>query len=192
MNASDPELLREEFDRLFNPDLDDFERPTRDYPHERLEEYGLDLSYLKALFAYEGSSIHPSTRVGRTEDWLLALTRNNDVPRRLFEAGLRLFADSILAHACEKERMGKLRYYPPVILIFWSAFETFVRFSSNMMLNTVKHVPKEVATFLTETESSLDRTGRIRTTAKYQPVLDRYATLLLYRYGYKADRGSRY
>lgn len=61
-----------------------------------------------------------------------------------------------------------------------------------MMLNTINDVPREVEHFLTETETSLERGGRIRTTTRYQPVLDRYAALLLYGYGYKVDRGSRY
>lgn len=192
MQAPDLEALREEFDYLFNPDPEDFERPTLDYPQERLERlHGLDLSYLKT-FIWEGSSVHPTTRLARVEDWLLALIRNNDVPIRLFEAGLRLFADSILAYTSKKQRVGELRYYPPVILIFWSAFETFIRFSSQMMLNTVKGVPREVANFLTETETSLDRSGRIRTTTRFQPVLDRYAMLLLYGYEYKVDKGSRH
>lgn len=193
MDADELDALREEIDYLFNPEPEDFERPTRDYPHERLERlYGLDLSYLKTVaYGWEGSSIHPSSRIGRIEDWLLALIRNNDVPFRLFEAGLRLYADSILAYALKKERTGELRYYPPVILIFWSAFETFVRFSSEMMLHTVKDVPGEVANFLRETETSF-RDGKIRTFQKFQPVLDRYAALLLYGYRYKVDRGSRH
>jgi len=191
MDADELEALREEFEYLFNPDPGDFERSTGDYPHERLErQHGLDLSYLKTL-SWEGSTIHPNSRIGRTEDWLLALTRNNDVPARLFEAGLRLFADSILTYAQKNERTGQLRYYPPVLLIFWSAFETFVRFSSEMMLNTVKDVPREVAHFLRETETSL-RHGKIQTTQKFQPVLDRYTELLHYGYRYTVDKGSRH
>jgi hypothetical protein len=194
MHVPHVDALREEFDYLFNPAPEDFDRFTRDYPHERLERlYGLDLSYLKTSdLSCEGSSIHPSTRVAKTADWLLALIRNNDVSVRLFEAGLRLFADSILAYTCKKERVGELRYYPPVILIFWSAFETFVRVSVQMMLKTVKDVPREVANFLNETETSLDRNGRIHTTTKFQPVLDRYAALLLYGYTHKVDKGSRH
>lgn len=109
MDDADLEQLREEF--LFNPDPEDFDGSTLDYPHERLEKlYGLDLSYLKITsFAWEGSTIHPSTRIGRTQDWLLALVRNNDVPVRLFEAGLRLYADSILAYRLKKDRTGALR-----------------------------------------------------------------------------------
>jgi len=120
----------------------------------------------------------------------MALARNNDVPDRLFEAGLRLFADSILAYAPLKERTGRLRFYPPMVLIFWSAFETFARFSSLMMINTVEQVPREVSNFLLETETLLARGGKVETVTKFRPILDRYEYLLLYGYGYKIDRGS--
>jgi hypothetical protein len=62
----DIENLRAELEALFNPEQDeDGGPPTRDTPHPRLEEeHGLDLSYLETpAFMWEGSTIHPHTRV---------------------------------------------------------------------------------------------------------------------------------
>ena len=190
----DIEDLEAELEGLFNPEPDeDGGPPTRDFPHPRLvKEHALDLSYLET-FIWEGSTIHPSTRLcPRDEDRVLPLIRNLDVPSRLFEAGLRLFGDSILAYHGQKERKGELRYYPPVILTFWSGFETFVRHTSELMLISVRNVPPEVANFLRDEVTFVDRKGGISTRTRYQSVLERYVVLLRYGYGYQVNRSSKH
>jgi hypothetical protein len=187
------EELREQFDAYFNPDPDEFERSTGDYPHDRITQvHGLDQSYLESL-DWDGSSGHWNTRhCAEQADWLLPLTRNLDVPLRLLETAMRLFADSILVYHDRTDRKGELHYYPPVILTFWSGFETFVRLSGEIMLNTVKGVPPEVSNYLRELETYSDATGEVRTRERYQGVLNRYAVLLRHGYEYKVDRGSKH
>ncbi|HBA38312.1 MAG TPA: hypothetical protein DCZ05_00805 [Deltaproteobacteria bacterium] len=190
----DIEDLRADLEALFNPEAEDYgERPTGDIPHPRLEkEHGLDLSYLET-FNWEGSSIHPHTRLcPPDEPRIRPLIHNLDVPSRLLEAGLRLFGDSILAYHELKKRTGELRYYPPAILTFWGGFETFVRHTSELMLITVQNVPELVGRFLRDEETFVDRKGDLATRTRYQSVLDRYVVLLRYGYGYSVDRGSKH
>lgn len=192
----DVEDLRAELNGWFNPEPDeDGGPPTRDIPHPRLEkEHGLDLSYLQThAFMWEGSTIHPHTRLCPPGELRIPpLIRNWDVPSRLLEAGLRLFGDSILAYHDQTKRKGEFRYYPPVILTLWSGFETFVRHTSELMLITVKSVPPAVASFLRDEETFIDRRGGISTRTRYQSILDRYVVLLRYGYGYHVDRGSKH
>ncbi len=190
----DIEEIEAAIEGLFNPEPDEDGGPsTGDIPHPNLvKEHGLDLSYLET-FIWEGSSIHPSTRLcPGDEDRVLPLIRNLDVPSSLFKAGLRLFADSILVYHGQKERKGGLRYYPPVILTFWSGFETFVRHTSELMLISVQKVSPVVANFLRDEVTFVDRKGNISTRTNYQSVLERYVVLLRYGYGYQVDRGSKH
>ena len=114
------------------------------------------------------------------------------MPNRLMFSALQVFADSILAYIKKDEREGEIRYYPAVVLTFWSGFECFVRHSSEKLLQTVPNVPTAVANFLRETESIVEADGTIRTRARYQSVLDRYSAFIFYAYGHKIDRGNAF
>lgn len=186
------EDLRAEIDGILNPEPDEGFVP-REIPHPRLRDvHGLDLTYLER-FDWEGSTIHPHTRICPAEEPRLhTLTRNYDVPSSLFEAALRLFADSIVAYHDEKKRTGRLRYYPSIILTFWSGFETFIRYSSELMLTMVKGLPSAVAEFLQEVDATLDRKGNVALRTRYQPVLHRYAAFLKHAYHYEVNRGARH
>jgi hypothetical protein len=164
----------------------------RERPHSRLTaEYGLDFSYLETHIP-EGWSAHPDSRVCMEGDERLdALVQNMAVPNQLFEAGLRLFADSMVAYHEQSERTGPLRYYPPIILTFWSAFETFVRELSIRFVVMARDIPIEISDFLLERQRNVDKNGNVKTSTKYQSALDRYRVLLRYAYDYKMDRGSR-
>jgi hypothetical protein len=194
MSAMHIDELRAEIRAIFEPEPDeDGNTGYRDLPHPRLiSEHGLDLAYLET-FNWEGSTIHPSTRICPTDATAVhVLTRNSDVPLRLFNAALRLFGDSIVAYFEAKERSGPLRFYPPVILTFWSGFETFVRYSSELLLATTTSVPPTIANVLRELEPVVNRQGITGTRVRYQPVLERYFLLLKYGYGYDLDRGARF
>lgn len=115
-----------------------------------------------------------------------------DVPDRLFEAGLKLFADSIIAYHDKKERKGNIRYYPSAIMTFWGGFETYVRYSSELMLTTVKDIPQLIADYLREQEAYVNKKGEKCFKDRYRPLLDRYALLLKYGYNYTVDRGSKH
>jgi len=145
------------------------------------------------ILDFEGSTSHPSSRLcPADENRIHTLTRNSDMPFNLFNAGLRLFADSIIEYHGKDIRKSEIRYYPSVILTFWSAFETFVRYSSVTMLITVRNIPNAIERYLREQEEFLDRKGFIKTRTRYQSVLERYVVLLRYGYNYKIDRGNKH
>jgi hypothetical protein len=192
MPDDDLEELREELHALFHPEPDEDGIAPREYPHPRLRDFhGLDFRYMES-YNWEGASTHQYTRLcPEGDERIRILTRNQDVPTRLCEAALQLYGDSLLAYHDTSERRGQLHYYPPVILTFWSGFETFVRISSERMLTTVPGVPREVAAFLRDEEFWVDRKGEVRTRTRFQPVLDRYAVFLKHGYKLEVDRGSR-
>jgi hypothetical protein len=193
------EDFQEELSYLLNPEPDGDGFFPHEYPDPRLREvHGLDFEYLDGGFTWEGATNHPYTRLcPERDDTIRLLTRNQDVPERLFEAALRLFGDSIVEYHDKTERSGGLRYYPSVILTFWSGFETFVRHKSELMVATVRNVPDTVANFLREREYIVDGRGRgkignIKERSRFQPVLDRYAVLLAHGYKWQVDRGNRF
>lgn len=187
------EEMKEQIELLFNPEPDEGGVVRRAFACPRLEKtHSLDLSYLKTI-DWEGSSMHPHTRLcGAREDALDLLTRNSDMPERLMFSALQLLADSILAYFDKDKREGEIRYYPAVVLTFWSGFECFVRHSSEMLLRTVPNIPTPVVHFLRETEDVVEATGTIGTRTRYQSVLDRYSVFIFHAYGHKIDRGSSF
>lgn len=185
------EQVREQIDLLFDPDPEDFGRDgPPEFPHSRLEKvHKLDFTYMQSP-AWEGSSVHRYTRFC-ADDALDTLTRNSDMPVRLMMSALRLFADSIITYFEIEKREGEVRYYPAIVLTFWSGFETFVKHASELFLITALHVPAPVKHYLRETEEIVEENGSIRTRTRYQSVLHRYSVLLHYAYNYKIDKGSR-
>lgn len=178
---------------IFNvePDGDGF--MPREFPHERIvKHHKLDISYMKT-FAPEGTTTHRYTRnCSRDDTELHIIDQNMDTPTRLFLAALKLFGDSILEYDGVGKRVGDLRYYPPVILTFWSGFEAFVRYTSELLVITVPSVPQAIKNYLQEREVSIDDKGAVKTKTKYYPVLNRYWLLLKYGYNFSADKGATY
>jgi len=144
----DIEELKDRIRWLLDPEPEEGIEP-REIGHPRLSSrHNVDTSYLNTS-AWEGSAIHHHTRLCSSEEKELhGLTRNSDVSIRLFETGLRLFGDSLVAYHGKPDRTGQLHYYPPMILTFWSGFETFVRHTSELMLTTVPSIPEAVANYL--------------------------------------------
>ncbi len=190
----DMQDFRDECGSLLNPEPDEDGFVPHEYPHSRLQSvHKLDFSHFKDRSDWEGASTHPYTRLClKDNSTIRALTRNQDVPERLFETALRLFADSIIAYHGRDQREGDLHYYPPVILTFWSGFETFVRRSSELMIATVRDVPNPIANFLQEQEFVVDTRGTVALRPRFRPVLDRYAILLARGYKWQVDRGSHF
>jgi hypothetical protein len=186
--------FKEELAALLHPEPDEDGHLPQEYPHPRLREaHALDFSYFEDGFSSEGASTHRYTLLCPEGDEAIhALTRNQDVPESLFESSLRLFADSIIAYYEKPERAGELHFYPPVILTFWSGFETFVRHSSELLIATVPTVPDVVVNFLREREYFVDNRGRIKERSRFQPVLDRYSALLAHGYNWSVDRSNRF
>jgi hypothetical protein len=187
------EEMKKQIELLFNPEPDEGGVGRRAFACPRLEKtHGLDLSYLKTI-DWEGSSIHPHTRLcGAHEGALDLLTRNSDMPERLMFSALQILADSMLAYFDKDKREGEIRYYPAIVFTLWSGFECFVRHSSEILLLTVPDVPAPVVHFLRETENVVEANGTIGTRARYQSVLDRYSVFIFHAYGHKIDRGSSF
>ncbi len=181
--------ISEEIELLFTPEHDEGGLVRRGIRQPRLmKKHHLDLSYLETI-DWEGSSMHKHTRL-QASDEVDALTRNSDMPDRLMGSALQLLGDSIVRYADAEKREGEIRYYPPVILTFWSGFESFVRYASELFLVTVPTVEVPVRNYLREMESVVDERGRIGTRTRYQSVLDRYSVFLASAYGLNVDRGS--
>ena len=184
--------LAAEIDGIFNPEPDE-DRTPREFAHKRLtEKYGLDFKFMET-WNWEGSTAHPNTRLWpKREPGGNDLTRSMDVPIRLFLAGLHVFADSIVAYRSAEDEPSRLHYYPPVILTFWSAFEAFVRHSSELMIHTSKDLPQPIADYLRDEATTVDNRGVIGSERRHRAALDRYAVLLQYGFGYKIDKGSKH
>jgi hypothetical protein len=187
------EKLKEEVDLLFKPAFNDKEFFPRERSHPRITEFHkLDCAYVENLGAEE-TVIHPHARIcGPDEHKLHALSCNMDVPYRLFEAGLKLFGDSIVTYHNQIERKGNIRYYPSIIMTFWGGFETYVRYAAELMLNTVNNVPSIVADVLLEREPYLNKKGDIYLRDRYRSLLDRYVLLLRYGYNFAVDRRNKH
>jgi hypothetical protein len=188
----EPDRLGSDIDNLFNPEIDEDLSP-REWPHERLvRQHGWNFDFMNG-FAWEGSTMHPSTRICVTDTAHLSdFTKNSDVPLRLFEAGLRVFADSLLKYVNGTKNVSSLRFYPPTILTFWSAFEAFVRHTSEMLVVTSRGLPAPIEDFLRELTTSVNRKGHIEKKTRHQPVLSRYTVLLRYGFGLDFDSGNKY
>ncbi|HEY9798986.1 MAG TPA: hypothetical protein V6D25_01405 [Leptolyngbyaceae cyanobacterium] len=180
----DSEQLKAEIDYLFKSNLEHYDEDgfnIREKPHpELLIKYNIDASYLITTLDWEGSSIHPSSRICTdNEEKIHQLMQSSSLPQWLFSLGLQMYAESLIAYNEKKNRKGLLRYYPPIIFTFWSGFESFIRYSSELMLLTAYNIPSEVEIYLREKE-------------RYQPVLDRYMCLLKYGFTYTLEKGSRH
>lgn len=186
------DALQSEIEDIFNPEVDE-EMAHREFPHERLTKFHkLNFDYLMKP-DWVGSTMHPDTRLCPAGDTGVAmLIKNQDVPSRLQWTALRLYADSIVSYVGHKDQNTSLRYYPPVILTFWSAFESLVRHSSEMMLFTSGNIPPAIADYLRESSPKVDRKGNIASKTQFTPVLDRYSVLLRYGFGIDVDRGNAY
>jgi hypothetical protein len=186
--------LAGEIESIFNPEPDE-DGHHREWPQERLKKHhGLDFSFMED-WIWEGATSHPNTRNWpQGEPGGDELTRSMDVARRLFYSSLRVFGDSIFTYATgrEKENPSQLRFYPPVILTFWSGFEAFVRHSSELMIPTSKDLPGPIADYLRDEITNVNKKGVIDKETRYRPVLDRYGVLLQHGLGYKVDRRSKY
>lgn len=178
---------------LFNPESDEDGNTPREFPVERItHHHNLDASYMRTLTP-EGTTTHRYTRRCSKEDTELhAIDRNMDTPIRLFLAALRLFGDSILEYDGAEKRDGDLRYYPPVLLTFWSGFEAFVRYASELLVITVPSTPDAIRDYLREQEVKIIEKGDIKITNRFRPVLDRYLVLLRYGYDFQVDKNATY
>ncbi len=193
MDNSTLQDFKDEINWLFQPELDEDGIPPREFPNSRIKDkFRLDVSYMET-YDWEGSSIHKHSRICPADDERIQILRKNqDVPDRLFRTALRLFADSIIVYHNDTAKEGELRYYPPIVLTFWAAFEAYVRYSSEKLITTAQKLPKEVKNYLSEEDNFINKKGEIASKTRYHSVLDRYAVFLKYAYNYSVNKGERY
>ncbi len=112
----DKEELQAELDIIFNPEPDEDGLFPPEYLPERITKFHkLDISYMDRL-DYEGSTIHPYTRIYKPDEHrLISLSRNHDVSQRLFVPAIQLFGDSIIAYHDKKERKGTVTFIMTII-----------------------------------------------------------------------------
>jgi len=181
-----------EIENIFNPEPDD-DQSHRELPHRCISQaYGFDFKFMET-WLWEGATSHPNTRLWpEGEPGGDDLTRSMDVSDRLFMSALRVFADSILTYSTSKNEPNRLRYYPPVILTFWSGFEAFVRHTSELMIHTSKGLPGPIAEYLRDEETRVSNKGVIGRERHHRAVLDRYMVLLQYGFDHKIDKGNKH
>jgi hypothetical protein len=190
----DQKELREHLWPILYPEADeDF---VHTLPHKRLATaHSLDCSYWSPR-EFSSSSIW--NRVIRDEaDPLHDSIQSLTVPGSLSLAAIRLFGESLIAYADQNDEAVRdgwnvFRFYPSVLLTFWSAFEAFVRLQSEFLLAMSSSLPSLVRQALAEVEEYLDDRGRMKTRSRRRSVLDRYALLLQYGYSHDVDRGAAY
>jgi hypothetical protein len=130
-----PEELRDRIWPILYPEREHGEHTL---PHRRLREtHGLDCSYWSPLEFSSGSKF--SRLVRDAGDPLHGSIEGLTVPGSMSIAALRLFGDSLIAYADESDKSvkrgwGSFRFYPPVLLTFWTAFEAFVRLQTELYL----------------------------------------------------------
>lgn len=191
-----PEELRDRLWPILYPEPDDDSGLGGSVPHARLlKVHGLDCSYWSP---YESSSGSIWNRViNRRDDPLHDSVQSLTVPGSLSVAAIRLFGESLIAYADQDDESvrngwGVFRYYPSVLITFWSAFEAFVRLQSEYLLAMKSSLPHPVRLALSEEEEYVDDRGRIKTRSRRRPVLDRYSLLLQYGYSLEVDRGATF
>jgi len=185
--------LKGEIELILNPEPDK-DWLVRYSPHSRLSSvHRLDTSYYRGLWqvgwldrdgAFERLLQNPADSL---HDTLQSIT----VPGSLLHAALKLFGDSLIEYHERERRWDLYRFYPSILMTAWSAFEAWVRISSEIFVAVVPTLPRAVADALLEVRSFVERNGQIEAQPDRRSVLDRYWLLLKYGCNLEFDRGSR-
>lgn len=184
--------LRSEIEAILEPEPDDDGGLPHFPPHPRLREYhGLDTFYFKGPWDLAGDTAHERLIRG-ADDPLWDTIECVTVPMSLFSASLCLFADSLITYHESKERDGVYRFYPPILMTIWSAFEAWVRISSEMLVKANPSLHQSVKDTLLEERRLVERKGAIIVKPDRRSVLDRYWLLLKYGCNLEYDRGGRF
>jgi hypothetical protein len=185
--------LKGEIESILNPEPEQ-DGQIQFPPHPRLSSvHGLDISYYRSQ-----SQVGYLSRDGAFErllqddsDPLHDTLQSGTVPGSLLHAAFKLFGDSLIEYHERERRSDVYRFYPSILMTVWSAFEAWVRISSEMFVAVVPTLPRSVADALLEVRSFVTRNGQIERQPDRRPVLDRYWLLLKYGCNLEFDRGSR-
>lgn len=123
MDETKLQAFMSEIHYLFHPEPDEDGDILHEYPSKRLKEhYKLDFTYMDS-FDWEGSSMHRYTRLCPSDEHRVhTLSKNQDVPDRLFGTALHLFADSIIEYH-EKSGDNENQNYNKLVIILNTLFE---------------------------------------------------------------------
>lgn len=188
----DTDDLRQQIQSILHPEPDDDGLHYESWPHPRLSsEHGLDASYFRGGHEPRGDGAFERL-LQDSSDPLHNTLESVSVPLSLISAALELFGDSMVAYHEDKRRWGIYRFYPPILTTMWSAFESWVRISSQIYLATAVNVPTPVRDALNETRAVVNEKGEITPRADRRPVLERYSLLLKYGCGLSVDRGAKF
>ncbi len=183
-------VLKSEIDLVLHPERDDEGGMCGDMPHPHLSSiHGLDTSYFRDPLDLSGDRAFERLLEDQS-DPLHNTLQSLTVPASLFTAALQLFGDSLIEYHERKQRWDVYRFYPPILMTAWSAFEAWVRISSEILVAVVPSLPRAIRDSLLETRAVVERDGKIRNQPDRRPVLQRYWLLLKYGCNFEYDRGS--
>ena len=171
--------LKHEINSVLRPERDEESSLCWDMPHSRLSSiHGLDTSYFRGPFDLDGDQAFKRL-VDDNADPLHDTLQSITVPASLFTAALQLFGDSVIEYHDRTRRWDVYRFYPPILMTVWSAFESWVRISSKILVALVPTLPSDIRNSLLEIRF-VEKNGKIEEKSKWRPVFKRYCLLLKY------------
>jgi hypothetical protein len=183
--------LKYEVKSILHPEPDEDGQTRWDPPHSRLSSvHGLDTSYFRGPFGRKGDGVFERL-LHDPSDPLHDTLQSITVPFSLLTASLQLFGDSLIEYHERQRRWDLYRFYPPILMTAWSAFEAWLRISSEILVAVVPTLPPAVRDALLEVRQVVGKNGEIEERADRRPVLERYWFLLKYGCNLEFDRGSR-
>ena len=182
--------LKHEINSVLRPERDDEGSLCWDMPHSRLSSiHGLDTSYFRDPLDLSGDRVFERLLQDKS-DPLHSTLQSLTVPASLFTAALQLFGDSLIEYHEREQRWDVYRFYPAILMTVWSAFEAWVRISSEILVAVAPSLPRAIRDSLLETRAVVEKDGQIRDKPDRRPVLQRYWLLLKYGCNFEYDRGS--
>ena len=180
--------LRYEINSVLRPEREEEGALCWDPPHSRLSTvHGLDTTYFRDPFDLSGDRAFERL-LNDKSDGLHDTLQSITVPASLFAAALQLFGDSLVEYHERKQRWDVYRFYPPILMTVWSAFEAWVRISSKILVTVVPTLPLDVRNFLLEIQF-VEKNGKTEERRRYRPAFERYCLLLKYgcNFAYGSD-----
>ena len=183
--------LKYEVESILHPEPDEDGQTLCAPPHPHLSSvHGLDTSYFRGPFDLNGDGVFERL-LHDASDPLHDTLQSITVPFSLLTVSFQLFGDSLIEYHERQCRWDIYRFYPSILMTAWSAFEAWLRISSEIFVAVVPTLPRAVRDALLEVRQVVGKNGQIEEWADRKPVLERYWLLLKYGCNLEFDRGSR-
>lgn len=187
MNIDD---LKYQIESILHPEPDEDGQNYWAFPHKRLSSvHGLDISYFRGPLDIKGDGVFErllNDDADPLHDTIQCIT----VPSSLLMASFHLFADSLIEYHDRERRWDLYRFYPSILMTVWSAFEAWLRISSEILVAAVTTLPRPVKEALLEVRQVVRKNGQIKDHTDRRSVLERYWLLLKYGCNLEFDRGN--